>query len=171
MYFNLILSNFWKFLRSLQTQDREMSYSWSVMVSCPLRQYQGVDLWSSCLRSTICAFKWHRGLCHWTVCPSADQCFLKSIFSYGKHIRHFFQLFLSDSDGQDKRSPSAERSQGERQNATKQIAAKKKLPTIPGPDLDEYMNRSVAKQKSAATASAVLNAYGPYFLEYTLLAE
>lgn len=81
------------------------------------------------------------------------------------------KLFLSDSDGQDKRSPPAERRQGERQNATRQTAAKKKLPTIPGPDLDEYMNRSVAKQKSAATASAVLNAYGPYFLEYTLLAE
>lgn len=78
------------------------------------------------------------------------------------------KLFLSDSDGQDKRSSSSDGKHGERQ---RDVAAKKKLPTIPSPDLDEYMNRSVAKQKSAATASAVLNAYGPYFLEYTLLAE
>ena len=80
----------------------------------------------------------------------------------------YFQLFFSP-DGENQRSPQTERKHGERQS--RNVTAKKKLPTIPSPDLDEYMNKSVAKQKSAATASAVLNAYGPYFLEYTLLAE
>jgi hypothetical protein len=76
--------------------------------------------------------------------------------------RFLFQLFLSDNDSSPER--------GNRQNA-KQDAERKKLPSIPSPDLDEYMNRSVAKQKADATASAVLNSYGPYFMEYTLLAE
>jgi hypothetical protein len=73
-----------------------------------------------------------------------------------------FQLFLSDNDS----SPE----KGNRENV-KQNAERKKLPSIPSPDLDEYMNRSVAKQKVDATASTVLKSYGPYFMEYTLLAE
>ena len=74
----------------------------------------------------------------------------------------FFQLFVSDSSGSPERGSS--------QN-TKDDVEKKKLPSIPSPDLDEYMNRSVAKQKADATASAVLKSYGIYFMEYTLLAE
>lgn len=79
------------------------------------------------------------------------------------------KLFMTDSDSSQEKN-STERKPSER-NASKQVTAKKRLPSIPSPDLDEYMNRSVAKQKSAATASAILNSYGPYFLEYTLLAE
>ena len=79
--------------------------------------------------------------------------------------KHFpFQLFQSDNHS----DSSPER--GSRQNA-KQNTERKTLPSIPSPDLDEYMNRSVAKQKADATAAAVLSSYGPYFMEYTLLAE
>jgi hypothetical protein len=80
----------------------------------------------------------------------------------------FLQLFLSDNDRIDS-PPERGNQQTTKQDA--ENAERKRLPSIPSPDLDEYMNRSVAKQKSNATASTVLKSYGPYFMEYTLLAE
>lgn len=78
------------------------------------------------------------------------------------------RLFLSDNDRIDS-PPERGNQQITKQDA--ENAERKRLPSIPSPDLDEYMNRSVAKQKSNATASTVLKSYGPYFMEYTLLAE
>ncbi|XP_046842804.1 protein AKTIP homolog isoform X2 [Xenia sp. Carnegie-2017] len=75
------------------------------------------------------------------------------------------KLFLSDNNQPQPGKPT------NTQDGEKEEVERKRLPSIPTPDLDEYMNRSVAKQKANVTSSEVLKSYGPYFMEYTLLAE
>lgn len=48
---------------------------------------------------------------------------------------------------------------------------RKSLPTVPSPEEEKSMNLSVAKQRSPGPNSSQVKAYGPYFLEYTLMAE
>lgn len=48
---------------------------------------------------------------------------------------------------------------------------RKSLPTVPSPEEEKSMNLSVARQRSPGPNSSQVKAYGPYFLEYTLMAE
>jgi len=47
---------------------------------------------------------------------------------------------------------------------------RKVLPTVPSPEEEKNMSVSIAKQRSPAIPNQV-NVYGPYFLEYSLMAE
>ena len=48
---------------------------------------------------------------------------------------------------------------------------RKSLPAVPSPEEEKSMNLSVARQRSPAANPTQVKAYGPYFLEYTLMAE
>ncbi|XP_068710602.1 protein AKTIP homolog [Montipora foliosa] len=48
---------------------------------------------------------------------------------------------------------------------------RKSLPPVPSPEEEKSMNLSVARQRSPGTNPSQVRAYGPYFLEYTLMAE
>lgn len=51
------------------------------------------------------------------------------------------------------------------------INKRKSLPAVPSPEEEKSMNLSVAKQRSPTANPTQVKAYGPYFLEYTLMAE
>lgn len=48
---------------------------------------------------------------------------------------------------------------------------RKSLPPVPSPEEEKSMNLSVARQRSPGANPSQVKAYGPYFLEYTLMAE
>lgn len=48
---------------------------------------------------------------------------------------------------------------------------RKSLPPVPSPEEEKSMNLSVAKQRSPGSNPPQVRAYGPYFLEYTLMTE
>jgi len=48
---------------------------------------------------------------------------------------------------------------------------RKSLPPVPSPEEEKSMNLSVARQRSPGANPTQVKAYGPYFLEYTLMAE
>ena len=90
-------------------------------------------------------------------------------------IDHRLQLFLGDLDENqaDKLSSQTNGMQQSRgladENSPKN--KRKSLPTVPSPEEEKSMNLSVAKQRSPVGNPTQVKAYGPYFLEYTLMAE
>ncbi|KXJ25296.1 Protein AKTIP-like [Exaiptasia diaphana] len=87
------------------------------------------------------------------------------------------KLFLTDLD--ERQSPPKGSRQGEQEpdgttssNDEKSRKFRKSLPSLPSPEEEKSMNLSVARQRSPSTSTPVPSkAYGPYFLEYTLMAE
>jgi len=86
-----------------------------------------------------------------------------------------FQLFLGDLDG--RQSPKGNRNEQETDGSSPSSSkesekSRKSLPSLPSPDEERSMNLSVARQRSPSNSSpSPTKAYGPYFLEYTLMAE
>lgn len=88
------------------------------------------------------------------------------------------QLFLGDLDESHQfqaRSHSRSETNGmQTQRLSDESSPKNKrksLPTVPSPEEEKSMNLSVARQRSPGPNSSQVKAYGPYFLEYTLMAE
>lgn len=85
------------------------------------------------------------------------------------------QLFLGDLDENeaDKLSSKTNGMQQTQGSADENSAKNKRksLPTVPSAEEEKSMNLSVARQRSPAANPAQVKAYGPYFLEYTLMAE
>lgn len=98
-----------------------------------------------------------------------------------KRKRNIFvtsQLFLGDLDESHQfqaRSHSRSETNGmQTQRLSDESSPKNKrksLPTVPSPEEEKSMNLSVARQRSPGPNSSQVKAYGPYFLEYTLMAE
>lgn len=89
------------------------------------------------------------------------------------------QLFLGDLDENQAdrlRDPASSKSKGMQtqgiadENSRSPKNKRKSLPAVPSPEEEKSMNLSVARQRSPANPTQV-KAYGPYFLEYTLMAE
>ena len=88
------------------------------------------------------------------------------------------QLFLGDLDESHQfQARSHSRSETNGMQTQKLIdesspkSKRKSLPPVPSPEEEKSMNLSVAKQRSPGPNSSQVKAYGPYFLEYTLMAE
>lgn len=86
------------------------------------------------------------------------------------------QLFLSDLD--ERQSPTSPRKEfkqdGSPSSSTSEQQAKgrKSLPSLPSPEKEESMSLSIARKRSPSNSTPLpAKAYGPYFLEYTLMAE
>jgi hypothetical protein len=85
------------------------------------------------------------------------------------------QLFLTDLD--ERQSPTSQR-KGQNPDGTPSTSnreshkGRKSLPSLPSPEEEESMNMSVARQRSPSNTTPLpAKSYGPYFLEYTLMAE
>ena len=90
------------------------------------------------------------------------------------------QLFLGDLDesqgdkSQSKNQPGSKINGMQAQSLADGSSPKSKrksLPPVPSPEEEKSMNLSVARQRSPAANPSQVKSYGPYFLEYTLMAE
>lgn len=88
------------------------------------------------------------------------------------------KLFLGDLDesqGEKSQSKTGSKSTGmPSQSDGDEISPRNKrksLPPVPSPEEEKSMNLSVAKQRSPGSNPPQVRAYGPYFLEYTLMTE
>lgn len=94
------------------------------------------------------------------------------------HLRK--KLFLGDLDetqsgkSQSKQPPGSNYNGMQSQSNGDESSPRNKrksLPPVPSPEEEKSMNLSVAKQRSPGSNPSQVRAYGPYFLEYTLMAE
>lgn len=84
------------------------------------------------------------------------------------------QLFLGDLDENQADKLSSKTNGMQTQGSADENSPKNKrksLPAVPSPEEEKSMNLSVARQRSPAANPTQVKAYGPYFLEYTLMAE
>ncbi|XP_031561496.1 protein AKTIP homolog [Actinia tenebrosa] len=88
------------------------------------------------------------------------------------------KLFLTDLD--ERESPTSTRKVLNNQDVSSSSASTsepqskghKSLPSLPSPEEEESMNLSIARKRSPSNSTPLpAKAYGPYFLEYTLMAE
>ncbi|EDO45944.1 predicted protein [Nematostella vectensis] len=82
------------------------------------------------------------------------------------------KLFLSDLDEKSSSSPHDEKKPGDGREVREEKSKRKALPALPSPAEEKSMNLSIARQRSPSGSSPEqVKAYGPFFLEYTLMAE